>query len=87
MAKKKWGMFGKPKKEVPKVSKTMAEVGQKYKKAANLTNVMKVTQVGLPLKPPSVVKAVTEAAGKGVGGMSARKKGWKKPGKRGIMGL
>ena len=83
MAKKKWGMFGKPKKEVTKVAKTMAEVGQKYKKAAGLTKVKKVAQVGLPLKAPSIVKAV----GKGVGGMSARKQGWKKPGKRGIMGL
>ena len=87
MAKKKWGMFGSPQKKATKVAKTMAEVGQEYKKAANLTNVMRVAQVGLPLKAPSVAKAVTKAASKGVGGMGARKKGWKKPGKRGIMGL
>jgi len=83
MAKKHWAMMGEAKKEGAKVSKTLAQVGEQYKKGVSQTKLMKVTQVGLPLKAPSIMKAV----GKGVGGMSARKKGWKKPGKRGIMGL
>ena len=35
----------------------------------------------------SKVPTLKSVSGKGIGGMSARKKGWKKPGKRGIMGL
>ena len=84
MAKKHWAMSGESKKGATKVSKTFADVGKQHKKAAGALKLKKVVQTGLPLKgTPSVAKAV----GQGIGGMTTRKKGWKKPGRRGIMGL
>jgi len=84
MVKKKWEMKGSQKQQAAKVSKTLAEVGKEYAKGANQKSLMKQAKVGLDMSKVPTLKSVS---GKGIGGMSVRKKGWKKPGKRGIMGL
>ena len=55
MAKKHWEMSGESKKGATKVSKTFADVGKQYKKAAGALKLKKMVQTGLPVKgTPSV---------------------------------
>ena len=84
MAKKKWGMFGKPKKEVTKVAKTMAEEARSTAKVTNGGFKASEIQAGLKAEASSINRGVRKQSG---GTLGKKKKGWKRPGIRGIKGL